>query len=113
MNKRLLIGLLSISFAAAVHSQSLYSLSGTVLGRNDQPLPGASLTILNSHRGAATGANGQFSIPGLNPGNYILRISGVGYASLDTSIAISANRDIRIQLRDGNSQLEEIVVTAQ
>ena len=113
MNKSLLIGLLILSFAATVHSQSLYSLSGTVLGKNKQAVPGASVSILNSHLGAATSANGEFSIGTLGAGNYILRISAIGYASLDTSVALSANRNIQVQLNDANSQLEEIVVTAQ
>ena len=113
MNKSLLIGLLILSFAATVHSQSLYSLSGTVLGKNKQAVPGASVSILNSHLGAATSATGEFSIGTLGAGNYILRISAIGYASLDTSVALNANRNIQVQLNDANSQLEEIVVTAQ
>jgi len=113
MNKRMLICLFFLPFSVALKAQKMVTLSGRVNGRNDKSVQGASVSLLNTHQGNVTDVNGKFSIPQLPAGNYTLRISAIGYASLDTSISLAQDVSIDVLLADGASQLDEVIITAQ
>ena len=54
-------------------------------------LPGATAVLLNVNdstrvSGAASKADGSFSIPGVPAGNYILKVSYIGYSSVFRNI---------------------------
>lgn len=69
------LALLTTSGAAA---QGI--IAGTVTDPAfDEPVFGASVFILGTTRGAATDIDGRFSIDGLNPGDYTVRVSYVGF----------------------------------
>jgi iron complex outermembrane receptor protein len=113
MNKRMLICLFFLPFSIALKAQKVVTLSGRVNGRNDKSVQGASVSLLNTHEGKVTDADGKFSIPQLPAGNYTLRISAIGYASLDTSISLAQDASVDVLLTDAASQLDEVIITAQ
>ncbi len=79
----LMIFLVSVITASA---QSL-SVSGKITDKQNMPLIGADAVLLNASdssfiKGNATDKNGDFIISGVFPGNYIIKISYVGFGNL-------------------------------
>ena len=46
------------------------SIKGKVLDETNQPLPGVAVSIDGTTLGSATDVNGNYTISGVNPGNY-------------------------------------------
>ena len=61
------------------------TVSGLIMdGSNNEALPGAAVVLLQPKdstqaSGALSGADGKFSLPAVKAGNYIMRISFMGY----------------------------------
>ncbi len=100
----------------AVEGQASASLMGIVLQEgSDQPLPGATLMILETQRSVVTDENGEFSFPELTPGEVVLRAGLDGYASVVESLEIASNEVGFVQLRLTPlfAALDEIFVIAE
>jgi TonB-dependent starch-binding outer membrane protein SusC len=76
-------------------------------GENQQGLPGATVQIKGSNRGAATDANGQFSLEAKDTD--VLVISFVGYQS--SEVLVGNKSMINVTLSPDASTLTELVVT--
>ena len=91
-------------------------IAGTVVDRTTQePLPGATVVIEGTTRGAATSVSGEFVILDIAPGTYALRISFVGYGSqvvqgIDVSSGFTSLVDASLT---PGIELEEVVVQAE
>lgn len=93
-------------------SQNLL-LTGKVIDRESKvPLVGANLVIRNTDLGISTDSLGQFELF-INPGNYVLSVSYVGYKSRTISLQMDQNRDIRIALTEDIGVLNEVSVSAE
>ena len=100
----------------AVEGQASASLIGIVLQEgSDQPLPGATLMILETQRSVVTDDNGEFSFLELTPGEVVLRAGLDGYASVVESLEIASNEVGFVQLRLPPlfAALDEIFVIAE
>ncbi|MCZ4223146.1 SusC/RagA family TonB-linked outer membrane protein [Pedobacter rhodius] len=90
-------------------------IKGTVLSANDNtPLIGATVYIKGTKTGSSTDAQGQFSITipaNLKGQAIVLTIASVGYESLDLPVS-DINAPVSIKLKESNSNLNEVVVTA-
>ena len=98
-------------FALAAISQ--IKISGKVTGADGKGIPSASVAILNTEIGAATDADGFYSInANLKPGTYRIEFSGVGFKSKEQSINIgnSAAYTSDVQLSDDALKMDEVVV---
>ena len=67
------------------------SIKGKVLDETNQPLPGTSITIDGTTIGATTDANGDYTISGVNPGNYTLTAKFIGYAASKQTITVGSS----------------------
>ncbi len=87
------------------------TLNGKVISAKDnQPVPGASVSVKGKGNAVATGADGGFSLT-VPSGNVVIVISSVGYNNIERSIGANAN-DAVIELTENLQQLEGVVVTA-
>ena len=92
-------------------------ITGKVVDKsNGDPLPGASVYLVNTSIGVASDLKGNYTINNVPPGSYTLRASYLGYTPKNIVIKISSG-DITLQQ---NFELEplaiegkEVVVTAQ
>ncbi len=83
------------------------TITGKVLSEeNQQPLPGASVTVKKSGKTAITDQAGQFSITAAE--KEIVIISNVGF----TTIEVPANEASLIILKQDSKSMNEVVVTA-
>jgi len=81
-------------------------ITGKVTGTNNAPLGGVSVTVRGSSVGTATNNSGAFSLA--VPPNTTLLFSYVGYN--DTTIVVSDQTVINVQLTASTRQLEQVVV---
>jgi hypothetical protein len=95
---------------------------GTIRGKitdqkNGEGLPGVNVVVKGTARGAATGVDGNFQISQLNPGDYQLDISFLGYKQVQrTGVKVSAGgvTEINIQMEETLLALgQEIVVIGE
>ena len=83
-------------------------VNGTVTSQEDgQPVIGVSVLVVGTNIGTVTDANGKFSLT-VPAGKSQLRFTYVGMETLE----VSARPNMRIVLRSGDTNLDEIVVTA-
>jgi len=93
-------------------------LSGKVTdAETGAPLPGANVTVIAGplQTGAATDANGTYTIPNLPPGRYTIRVSFIGYARErveDLLLPAGKTVSMNFSLRPSGVQLNPISVTA-
>lgn len=92
--------------------QAQISISGKVTDESTgQPLPGVSIRVDHSLKGATTNSQGEFSLKNLPEGKQTLRFSAIGYRAKHASFTqTTANAQIR--LAEENRQLAQVVVTS-
>lgn len=81
-------------------------ISGTVTDANSQPLPGATVLILNTTKGTTTDFDGAFSIEASQ--GEVLEISFVGFEK--TRVTVDSNKTYQITLNEDAALLDEVVV---
>jgi iron complex outermembrane receptor protein len=94
-------------------------VSGVVQGqvvdaRTGQPLAGATVRLEATVLGAVTGQSGSFLLRGVPPGEYVLRVTMVGYRTVSRSLRVQAGDTLRlsIALEPQPVELGAVVVTA-
>ncbi|MCX6218260.1 SusC/RagA family TonB-linked outer membrane protein [Spirosoma sp.] len=109
--QKILLGswLLSLLFCLPVLAQDI-AVSGRVTSSDDgSTLPGVSVQVKGTTRGAITDADGNYRIS--VPANARLVFSFIGYTGQE--VAVGNKTTINVTLVAGSQSLDEIVVTAQ
>ncbi len=91
------------------------TIRGTVTdAATEDPLPGASVVLLDTQFGAATGPNGQYTISSVPAGEYLIRASFVGYDEENQTVTVQDGQTLTLDFALPLSTLEigEIAVTA-
>lgn len=92
------------------------SLSGTVLNATTQaPLPGVTVTIMDSKLGAVSNREGKFTIRAIPPGIYRVKAAGIGFEPViiaDVVIGTGKPAQLTIELKEVAIAVEGIEVTA-
>lgn len=92
---------------------------GSVKGRivefeTTQPLPGASVYIVELKKGIQSDNNGYYEFANIPPGKYTLQISYVSYSSQKVLIEIKEGKEVRYDVKlKGSNSLNEVVVTSR
>lgn len=73
--------------ASVVIAQNVETISGIVTDHSDNPLPGATVLILDNGEGTSTDNNGRFSLR-VPPGEYTIQVSYIGFQILRTNIEV-------------------------
>lgn len=95
--------------AMAVTAQQTGTITGTVKGPDGSPLPGASVTVQGSPRGATTNNAGSYSLT-LNAGNYTVVASFVGYGSARQSVALQVGETLTLNFALSEAGIDDAVV---
>ena len=103
-----LLTLIAVFTSLAMWAQT--QVSGTVTDADGQPLPGANI-VLDGNTGAVSDFDGNFSLSTDQEPPFSLTVSSVGFESATVEVT-SASGSLSIQLAEGNTQLDEIVVSA-
>jgi len=75
-----LAALLTMSFWVTASAQDA-QLTGTISDQETgETLPGATVILVGTYKGASTDMEGKYSITGIKPGDYAVKISFIGYS---------------------------------
>ena len=100
--------ILTLFFCSLTFAQT--AITGVVSDAKKQPIPGANVKIAGASNSASTDVDGKFTLNAVNlPCK--LEITSVGYAPQTVSVS-SASQAISVSLKDEETQLNEIVVSA-
>lgn len=89
-------------------------LKGTLLDQNKNPVSQVHISVDNALYSTLSDSTGKFAIRNIPVGSHQLKISYVGYQSIEQTILIGSKPlDIRIELKEAVSNLNEVQVQAK
>ena len=91
------------------------SISGQITDLTGTTITGITVVLDGTLKGAATDANGQFTIDAIKPGNYMLIISGIGYhkQTRDITLIKGQKLTLNVKLEDSTIEMDEVVVRGE
>ncbi|PWB75469.1 hypothetical protein C3F09_02425 [candidate division GN15 bacterium] len=116
--KRLFVGFVAVlccvSMAATwVLAGSTGQIKGKVTDKdNKQPIVGASVRVANTTIGAMTDPDGNFQILRVDPGQYTLQISAVGYQKMEienVQVTADLTKEVTIALPTAVTELKDVI----
>ena len=108
----LLLGLISVYTNLSAQEYNLPVLSGQVTdAQSGDPLVGAVISVDFKKSGSITDAKGSYKLS-LPVGEYVVKVSNVGYNPYRTKIYVKADMVLNVELNDVTKQLEEVIVSA-
>ncbi|WP_286756053.1 TonB-dependent receptor [Roseivirga sp. UBA838] len=111
--KRILQIMTLLLFAAPALAQTGH-LKGKVLDNSQDPLIGVTVMVVGTEKGAITDIDGSFNISGLPTGTAVVRLSFVGFKTVEITTTIEPNKTTLLEditLYEGNEILQDVVVT--
>lgn len=94
---RFLLPLFLILSTAAIGQKA--TLSGTIMNiDSSSALPGVSVYLDGTSKGAATNAKGFYEITEIDPGSYNLVVSSVGYFTLKKEVSFESGQHLEVNL---------------
>jgi len=95
-----LILLLTIVSVSSLWSGTTGKLAGTITDKaNGDALPGVNIIIVGTNLGAATDANGNYTILEIPPGTYDVQISYIGYRKVTVNeVRVFIDQTARIDI---------------
>ena len=107
MRKLLLYCLLLMFFASKSYAQSR-QITGTVTDNEGKPMEFVTVAVAETQKATSTDIKGFFKINAENGQN--LRFSFVGVKTITITVT-AATHDLKIQFKDNQTALNEVVVT--
>ncbi|MGB5386103.1 MAG: carboxypeptidase-like regulatory domain-containing protein [Eudoraea sp.] len=88
----------SLFITTLMFSQQQGAVAGTILDKemNNEPLLFANINIKNTPTTVQTNFHGNFEIDNINPGEYTLVVSYLGYETIEVPIIIEENKTTQI-----------------
>jgi outer membrane receptor protein involved in Fe transport len=106
---RLYLLFLTLFFCGISFAQN--SITGVVTDENNQPIPGANITVVGVKDGAITDFDGSFKLTTGQKPPFSIDVTALGYVSSNVSVE-SITQKVRVQLSSVDTKLNEIVVSA-
>lgn len=121
--KKIILPLLLCAVTILAHAQSKFNITGIVIDKNtNETVVSATVRVLSLPdstmvTGAATDANGAFNIKNVKKGNYVLKVTFIGYQDhvLNLDLTNKKEKSVNvgyITLVDDSQLLKEAVVSA-
>ena len=95
-----------LSATTPAAAQATAALTGTVVDESGAVMPGAAVVVTNLatmiDRKTSTASNGQFTVPLLNPGRYIVHVQRDGFTPIEVPelvLNVNDNVAIRVQMK--------------
>ncbi len=109
--KKLAIVFSLLLICSGVFSQT--QISGTVKDTKGHPVPGASISVKNSFDGATSDSLGKYSFNSSDTGLQTLKISSVGYRSIEVTLQISGKSILMdLQIKEEPNELKAVTISA-
>lgn len=111
----LLMGLLIVPFATfAQRAEKNGTIKGTITTSDGKPAEAASIILKETKKNALSEEDGSFSIQGIQPGNYELIASLLGYQSVQQTVKIEDGKttSITLKLNASSKELSEVTISS-
>ena len=95
------------------YAQTVSTLKGKVIDKNGSVIAGATVYLLNTNFKTSTNTSGDFFISKIPVGSYNITVNAIGYAAITKHIAVNSDLTQEFRLSTSDSQLSEVVVSAQ
>ena len=118
MLKRFFLAVLAMGMASAMVAQTTFSLQGSLKDSKGEPMMFTNCVLLQLADsafayGTTSDLDGVFSLTGVKQGDYILRITAVGYETWWLDITIDRDTNLgTIEIADNATLLHEVKITA-
>lgn len=106
-NRQIYILLILLCNGLTLHAQTL--ISGSVVDKENEPIPGVALFVKSTSSGTVTDIDGSFSLTTAEQLPFTLTVSFLGYRSEEIDV-YDANSPIHITLTENQNFLDEVVV---
>lgn len=112
-----IICLAVVSLSGALFAGNTGKIIGKVLDETGTPVPGVTIFVVTTQRGAATDADGKYQIIGVPIGVYVVRASAIGFRVREvTGVNVGADETTSLNFTLGSDndavKLKEVVVSA-
>src|SRR5947207_10661991 len=99
-----IVTICTVMIASLAYAQATSTFNGRVVDQGDAVLPGVTVTVTNSATGVVrttvSNAEGQYFLPGLEPGTYQVKTELAGFAeSLRDNVRLGINATITIAFK--------------
>ncbi|RZK12147.1 MAG: TonB-dependent siderophore receptor [Flavobacterium sp.] len=93
-------------------AQQTASIKGRITVSDNSGADNVSIVIKGTQIGAATDADGNYEIKNLKAGNYVIKVSAVGFSSKEKAISLNSGDEIieNFTINSNSEQLNEVVV---
>ncbi len=88
------------------------TISGTVLSKTGEKLPGANIYFLGTYDGTSSNTDGSFSLQTRLSGEQALVVSFIGYVEERIALVVKDHKDLEIILSPIENKLNEVVIAA-
>ncbi|MDX5443106.1 MAG: TonB-dependent receptor [Hymenobacteraceae bacterium] len=113
--QKLLLLFAFIFSAFTLYAQNqLGSIYGTVTDEHGNPVEQLTVALEGSVLGTNTNANGEYTLTGIQPGSYMLRIGGIGFKSIRQQVDLQPQSNLKLSytIATSTNSLSEVVVSA-
>ena len=103
------------ALSAHEHVKEGHMISGHVIEKySEESIPYASVLIVGTDKGTMSNEAGQFQFKDLAEGSYVLRVSAVGYRTLEKTVVVGGEymAVVHFPLEEETYQVDEVVVSA-
>ncbi len=98
-------------FVSVLASAQKLSVLGKIVNKNQEALPGATILVKETNQGTSSDLNGAFKLS-LENGTYTIRISYVGFKTVEKKIRLDEDKTLTIILSSNENVLDEVLVSA-
>src|SRR5918993_3983278 len=97
-----------------MNAQQAGAIRGIITTTDNKPAEGVTIILKNTTRTAVADNSGRFQIKNIQPGNYTILVSLIGYKDEEHQVTVSdsAVTAMQVQLSLSDKQLNEVVVIA-
>ena len=110
MNKYALSALLILLLCFSLKAQTSDLQIKILTATENEPLLGATVYFGELEKGAVTDFDGVASFSEIPNGNQSIRISYIGFKTIETTIEVGTNNVFTVKLESGGNELEEVVL---
>ncbi|MBE9491558.1 MAG: TonB-dependent receptor [Bacteroidetes bacterium] len=98
---------------SAITGFSQFSIEGIITDKvSSELLPGAHIIIVNSYQSTISNTNGEYIIKNLKKGDYSVRVSYIGYQTIEKEVKISKDTSINFNMQTKSILGDEIIIRA-
>lgn len=106
---KILLSVLAVLISSTASAQIL---SGTVTDTLGNPMPFTTIYVESQKLGTTTDQHGHYELKGLRPGKFNVRVSYIGYHTLEREVVLDKRATFDCQLTEESIMLDEYIVLA-